>query len=260
MIGFLDLPPEVRVMIYSFLFPGYDLELDDYEGPRRITDSNICKVNRLVSNETKSILYSQLEIFACPSKSALKFFRAIGQLNRDALREIMLDCKVDDLIRYKCLHATFRDIKYSYPSRAARLFNVLTKCSKANVHITTEPEALAYLDGSKFYPAFANMHGYARATVSIDDFQDPESEFCNHDHQQVSLAVASMQQRFDGGMKGMMSPCSSNCRVHEGRTVTRATGMVHISVESEECPACSYEEFLVTYKGTARSIFKALKN
>ena len=260
MPGFLDLPAEVRLMIYRLLFHGYQIELDDNQHLRAQISSNICRINRLVSNETRPILYAQLEITVLPSKSALKFFRAIGQLNRDALREIILDCKVDKLWRYQCLGYAFGEIRYPYPSRPIRLLNILTKCSKANLLIKTEPEALAFPDGSGLNPAFASIHGYARAVVSIDDSQKSTSIFCFHGRQQVSVAVASMQQRFDEGMKGMTSPCSSNCRIHEGRNVNLATRTIHIFVDSRECPACSYRGFLLTYKGTARSIFKALKN
>ena len=259
MTGFLDLPPEVRLMIYRMVIPRHTIWLEDGLALRAEISSNICRVNRLLFSETNPLLYSLLEITVCPSRLALRFFRAVGQLNRDALHGIVLFCKVPDLRRYKCLKP-FRGRRNPYLNRAVRLFNILTKCPKANLDIRTEPEALAYMDGSEMYPAFANMHGYARATVSIDDFQSIAHRNCNHGQHHVSLAVASMQERFDEGIKGMMAPCSSKCRIHEGRNVTKASGMVHFYVECEKCPSCSYEKFLAIYKESARSIFKALKN
>lgn len=257
MTGFLDLPPEVRLMIYRFVIPTGDWIWfgDDVELRNEIL-WKISQVNRLLLNETTPLLYSSCVVY--PSRAALKFFRVIGQLNRDSLHDISLVFKVGELTCYECLGLSGSKILFPYPSRAARLFNSLSKCPNADLKITTDPEALAYLDGSKLYPAFANMHGYTRAIVTIDDSGEPGT--CYHDQQQVHLAVSRMQRRFDEGAKGMMSPCSPGCGIHNGQTVTKATRMVHIDVERGYCLACSYERFLAIYKGLARSIFKALKD
>lgn len=298
MLGFIDLPPEIRLMIHRLLLPEQTLFAEgfsikavvpladrrDQDPPGsfpRMTFPNIFRANRQIFEEIYPLLYSQHEFSLLPSRGTIRFLRRIGQLNRDALREINLEYVINPMVWFK-LRVSYDPLKSrvecKYPGRDAKLFNVLSKCSNVSITIMTTLRTLAQLDGFLPYPALANMHGFMEATYEVSRIP-PRYLFARIDyvncHQLAveaaiqerlehgenldsdeAAAKAAIQQRLDYGVKRLESPCPKGCRVHKRRSSRHKSATIHLEVECEyDSWEHAYRSFLSTHLEREGSIF-----
>ena len=302
MPGFFELPPEVRFMIYRLLLPKQILEsLRDLSsafisfndmspgvtGDLRPfynlnmnlpewgwTSSNIFLANRQIFTEIYPLLYSQHSFHMKASLAALRFFRQIGQLNRDALRDIHIHYKSKminlwlspkdsyEVLRWKRKgtdHRVFSSWQCASPRRGANFFNVLAKCSNAAITINTTFRTLGLLDGSTEHPAFVNMHGFKTATTRLtsiarsDDWPRPRV-FHTRCHRQDASERAILQ-RLHNGANRMKSQCPKGCSVHKECTSMNTSATVHLEVECDICWECAHNDFLSVWVEKKGCIF-----
>ena len=233
---------------------------------------NIFLVNRQIFTEMHPLLYSQHLFHMLACLAALRFFRQIGQLNREALREIRIQYRykmppslLQPDVSYEVLRrkneSTFAlsCFECTSPRCGANLFNVLAKCTNAAILIDTTVRTLALLDGSTQYPAFANMHGFKKATTTLtrksrsDDWPRPRAFHTRCRHQDA--AERAILQRLDNGAKRMESPCPKGCSVHKECTSRTTTATIHLEVECDICWECAHNDFLSVWVEKKGCIF-----
>lgn len=282
MPGFLDLPTEVRFMIYRLLLPKQILQsnLSEWSAfvffhditdevtrwrPPMITTCNIFQVNRQIFKEVHPLLYSQHSFRITAARAAFSFFRQIGQLNRDALREIHIDYRMNwtgkesyDALRKLGVNVyNVSSWECWCPRRGANFFNLLAKCSNATITIDTTFRTLAVLDGSSEYPAFANMHGFKKATSRLCQGGRSGDASRKHSHEGCDQAAGerAVLQRLENGVNRMKSLCPAGCRVHKECTSKNTNATVHLEVQCDICCACAHQTFLDVWSEHRGSIF-----
>ena len=193
------------------------------------------------------------------SHPTLRFLQQIGQLNREALREIRVLYKLDmtpwstrpsgnfgAMIRNRRHPFHLPSWRCESPREGANFFNVLAKCSSAAITIVTTFRTLAVLDGTTQYRAFVNMHGFKKATTRLtkNRYADcyPQSYRTRCYDQDAS--EKAILQRLDNGANRMKSPCPEGCSVHKYCAPMSTNATIHLEVECDICWECAYDDFL----------------
>jgi hypothetical protein len=99
-ISFLDLPPEIRNMIYLHMLVGEEkltIRYNYASNKPYARNSNNCvsalKICRQINREVASIVYGRLELHCNFPHAMLKFFKMIGLTNQVGLRKLELTLK-----------------------------------------------------------------------------------------------------------------------------------------------------------------------
>lgn len=238
MTGLLDLPIEVRLMIYRRLLPQEDFFVDDPFCDRSIPNvhAGIIGVNSQTALEALPILYSQITFYIIPRRTAIDWLRQIEQTNRDLLRKVTCELPwIED------------------PDHTPELFGLLARCS--NVSLTLEVYSIRDLmwTDSSGVESFKSMHGFASTSIDLK----PSSESTCYKGHDPQASCAVLQQRWDNAILKMRSPCPNYCWAHRGQSRSQATASLHITFNERHCLTCTGRKFAERwYKTNSNSIFK----
>ena len=236
MTGLLDLPAEVRVMIYDYLFPQaeYDVEYPRLNKNMANVHTSIIRVNPILALEALPILYSHVIFEIEASRKSVQWLRRMEQTNRDLLREVTCFVSPDQTDRY-----------------VSELFGLLARCSiiSLTLHLRSIKDLL-WLDNSDL-GHFKSMHGFASVSMDFMPYSDWN---CWRGHRsQASYQV--VQHRLDNGILILKSSCPNYCWGHRGQSRDQATASLHFSFQSRPCVTCTLKE--TWYETTTRgSIFR----
>lgn len=130
MTGLLDLPSEIRVMIYRMLFPKQDIHVIEgvaIHQSRSRLDPSIISVSRQMAKEIPPILYSQTAFHIYAGHGSETWLCQINKANRDYLRIVACHLHPQDS-----------------PS-LVRSLKLLARCSHISLTIRTTMRSLVWI-------------------------------------------------------------------------------------------------------------------
>lgn len=234
MTGLLDLPSEIRVMIYRMLFPKQDIHVikgvaiqrsiaGDVLLHSRVGDAilqsgvgcailqsksrldpSIIRVSRQMANEIPPVLYSQTSFHIYAGHGSEDWLCQINKANRDYLRIVTCHLHPKDL-----------------PS-LVRSLKLLVRCSHISLTIETTMESLVWKFCFFNQSLFENLHGFANVSITLH----PTSQrHCNLDYRKT---FEMLKRRVDDGVQRMVSPCPGYCEIHTEGERSQATASMHV--------------------------------
>ena len=207
MTGLLDLPPELRVMIYRMLFPKQDIHVIDgvaMHQSRSRLDPSIIRVSRQVAKEIPAILYSQTSFHIYAGHGSENWLCQINQANRDYLR--IVTCH----LQRKDSPSLVRSLKF------------LAQCSHISLIIKTTMWSPLWFNRFFSPSLFENLHGFADASITLHPARQKR---CQEDYY---MSFETIKRKLDDGVQRLLTPCPRYCGIHTGRERSQATASMHI--------------------------------
>ena len=258
MTGFLDLPAEIRLIVYGYLLPDQDdwfshamrggLNFYNWKGesPNHAKICKVAQVNRTMRHEALSLTFSKIEfhltLFGQNLQYAVAWLRQSCLLFPDAMRSLDIHYAEGP----KCSHLNF-------------VFNTISKLPNVSLQLSLPLETLALAD-SPPRMAFKHVHGFTEA--SFGGFITREMVDCD-EHcpraQKTTEQWANLERRFKNAVATITSPCPGRCRVHPGRSRDKSTSKIEITWCctphcGSYCMACICAKFFETWEKGPKSI------
>ena len=260
MVGFLDLPVEVRLRIYAYVLPdkgvwvssavrgGLNFLYSEEEDVGHARIHEVAQVNRKIRHGALTVLLSRIEIqltlFGRNLQHALAWLRLCCLPHMDAIRNLHIRGGEE-----------LNHLNVNY------VFNILSKLPNVSLRLSLDLVVLAVADSTPRM-AFKHMHGFTKASIS--GFLKRDMTDCPRHWprtQETAERGANLEQSFRNAITKMTSPCpGKRCRVHPGRSRDKATSSVeiewfHSAPRGFYCMGCICDEFFTSWKQGPNSIF-----
>lgn len=260
MTVFLDLPSEIRLIIYNYVLPGEAFWRSaavrggpTFHNPQRggsvpARILAVARVNRVMRHEALPVVLSRINFH-------LMLF---GQYLHYSLAWLRLFCLPHmDMIR--SLSIAYGE-GLNYPN-INFVLNTISKLPNVSLRLSLDLDVMAVADSTS-HMAFKHVHGFTKATVSgLMEWEMTDCRRHSPRTQETAERGANLDQCFTNAIARMISPCPNKaCRVHPGRSRDKATSnieLIWIWMSGQElyCMACICDKFFSSWQPGPKSIF-----